>query len=73
MVNNTKQEAKKVINNLRHLYIKDHKTLKQKLHYMKDTYGYNRKDCKNIKLEILKNGILEETQINNVINELFNS
>lgn len=72
-MDNRKQEAKKVINNLRHLYIKDHKTIKQKLHYMKDNYGYNRKDSKEEKLKILKNGILEQSQINNIINELFNS
>ena len=72
-MDNRKQEAKKVVNNLRHLYIKDHKTVKQKLHYMKDNYSYNRKDSKEKKLKILKNGILEQSQINNIINELFNS
>ena len=52
-MDNRKQEAKKVVNNLRHLYIKDH--------------------SKEKKLKILKNGILEQSQINNIINELFNS
>lgn len=68
-----KKESKEVIQKLKSLYIKDAKSLKAKLKYMKNNYGYDRKEAKTEKIKKLKNGILEENQINNVINELFNS